>query len=57
MSNKNKIPVLIVKRINHKGVYHLRMDKPFETYLSRLMIKIASETKQCGEVATVRIEE
>ena len=44
------------KTIRH-GVYHIRMDKPFESYLSRLMVKIAAESTREGEVAQIIMEE
>lgn len=49
------IPVIVVK-VAQNEVYHLRIDKPFESYLSRLFIAIANPIKEVKDSKTVIVE-
>jgi len=53
---KDEETEMFKKQYVSREPYVLRMDKPFETYLAQLMIKLANEVKTEGQVAVIRME-
>ena len=49
------IPVIVVK-VGLGEVYHLRIDKPFESHLARLFIAIANSIKDKKDSKTIKVK-
>ena len=49
------IPVAVIE-VKKNEVYHLRLDKPFESYLARLFISIAKDIKTPQQAYRVLID-